>query len=378
MPLIAKAHSAWDSAPWRRGPAVHSEIGGLSVLYAGLRDGLRYTLEFTEQRRQRTSDEKAVRRSFTIAPRSAQKLALTTGADIIIVGTNRRRARRLPVGSSLVIPLRVHFVVDCEVDADRALSRISKGVRRDVRQQSRKHDWHFSVEHDTAIFDYFYDRMYVPTMEARYGSMARTEGKASAYECLYRSGVLFILSDAGEPVAGHLCHWDPKHRVLTSRLLGVLDGSEGQYAAGVVKVMYCLMIEWATKNQVRQLDLQGTEPFLSKGTYQMKRRFGSRVVYPPNHFGDKRLWLQVLRDTEAVRDFLTANPVVVENHHGSLDIIYFFDRQRPPRLDLQSESPGIERVRRVDLDDFLSGTATPPHRQRLTRLSQRNRRRRSG
>jgi hypothetical protein len=362
--LIAKAHSAWDAAPWRPVPAVHSEIGGLSVLYAGLRDGLRYTLDFTEQSRQRDAGEIVIRRSFTIAPRSGKRLALTTGADVLIIGTSRRRARRMPPHSSLIIPLRVHFVVDCEVDTDSMLSRISKGVRRDVRQQSRKHDWRFSVERDAATFDYFYDRMYAPTMAARYGSRARTEGKASAYECLYRSGVLFILADAGEPVAGHLCHWNPKYKVLTSRLLGVLDGGEDQYAASVVKVMYYLMIEWAAKNQVRQLDLQGTEPFLSKGTYQMKRRFGSRVVYPPNHFGDKRLWLQVLHDTDSVRDFLVANPVVVENSRGSLDVIYFFDRHRPPRADLQSESPGIEQIRRVDLDEFLSGTPASAGRQR--------------
>lgn len=353
-PMIAAAHAACDTAPWRRIPAAHSDVGGMSILYAGLPEGLRYTLDFTEQRRQRDTDDAPARRTFRITSGSVPDLAEDTGADVVVVGTSRRRARRSPRHRSLVIPLRVHFVVDCELGADQALARISKGVRRDVRQQSRKHDWHFSIERDVATFDHFYDQMYLPTMRARYGSRARTEGKASAYECLYRSGVLFMLTEAGRPVAGHLCHWEPKTRVLTSRLLGVLGGGEDQYSAGVVKVLYHLMIEWATNNQVRALDLQGTEPFLSKGTYQMKRRFGSRVVVPSNHFGGKRLWLQVRHDTPTVRDFLVANPVVVENDHGTLDIVFFFDRNRPARDDLQWDSPGIDQMRRVDLDEFLS------------------------
>ena len=93
---------------------------------------------------------------------------------------------------------------------------------------------------------------------------------------------------------------------------------------------------------------------LRKGTYQMKRRFGTRVILPPNFFGWKRLCLQVRRDKTAVRDFLVANPVVIETKRGTLEAIYFYDAKRSARTDYQAESPGIDRVHHVDLDKFLA------------------------
>ncbi len=147
---------------------------------------------------------------------------------------------------------------------------------------------------------------------------------------------------------------------MTSRLLGVLDGAQEYYAAGALKVMHFLLIRWAGEHGVRQLDFQGTEPFLSKGTYQLKRLFGTRVVLPPNHFGDKRLWLQVRRDTPQVRDFLVSNPFLTMAADGSFDAVYFHDQQRPTRSDYKADSPGVNGIRQVDLDDFF--TASPARR----------------
>jgi len=326
----------------------------MSICYAGLPEGLAYTLEFTEKQRETGSGEVS-REKHLVRARNLLRPNRLPAADLTIIGTSAAKARLLRGAGSLVMPIRVHFLLDFADGVDSILGRASKGARRDFRQTLRKHEWQFGIERDAAWFDFFYDRIYSATMRARYGARARTEGRESAYECLFRQGILFYLSMDGRRIAGHLCHWDAKRGVLTSRLLGVLDGTEELYAAGALKVMYFLLIEWCGRNGVGQLDFQGTEAFLSKGTFQMKRRFGTRVALPPNHFGGKRLWLQVHRDTPAVRDFLVANPLLVEGADRALVANYFFDRTRSARIDYQGGAPGIARVHHIDLDDFLSG-----------------------
>ncbi|MFY1633685.1 GNAT family N-acetyltransferase [Solwaraspora sp. WMMB335] len=360
-PILTALRVGWDTRSWAEFPAVRSHVGGLSISYAGLPEGVAYTLEFTEQRRENGSGDSVVRESSTIQGNSLLTPRALPDADIVIVGTNAARARRLPRPSSLVVPIRVHFVVDFDDDTEAVMLRASKHSRRDFRQQSRKFDWGFGIARDSSWFEYFYERMYQATMAQRYGGRARTESRDTAYECLFRSGILFYLSMNGERVAGHLCHWDRATGVLTSRLLGVLDGREDYYAAGALKIMYFRMIEWAGRNGVKRLDLQGTEAFLSKGTFQMKRRYGTRVILPPNHFGNKRLWLQVRRDTPQVRDFLVANPILAEGDDSLLEGIYFYDERRPARVDYQAEAPGVDRVRHVDLDMFLSERQTAPN-----------------
>jgi hypothetical protein len=255
----------------------------------------------------------------------------------------------------LIVPMRVHFVVDFDGDAEAARRRISKRERWQFGRNLREYDWTWDTLRDPSWFDHFYDRMYRPTMFERHGTRERTETKEVSYECLFRTGRMFVLSQRGQRIGGALCHWDPATRVLTLRLLGVLDGSAEHYDSGAFKAIYHFLIGWSAENGVRRLDFQGTEPFLSKGTYQWKRRFGTRVVLPPNHFGGKRLWLHVRRDTPRVREFLVSNPVLAEAGDGALEAVYFHDAERPTRLDFSAKSPGVARVREVDLDSFLAG-----------------------
>ncbi|MGW7519967.1 hypothetical protein ACWGJ2_30755 [Streptomyces sp. NPDC054796] len=373
-PLLVRLRTEWDTRDRARFPAIRSELGGLSVAYAGLAEGLAYTLEFTELRREggEGGEERAQRSSELVTGRALTRPEALPDADIVIVGTSAARARRLPSTASLIVPMRVHFVVDTDADAETVSRRFSKRERSQHRRSLRERDWSWEVCQDPAWFDAFYDHYYRPTMLHRHGKRERTENKPTSYECLFRGGRLFMLREGGEPVGGALCHWDPRSGTLTLRLLGVRDGAQEHYDSGAFKAIYHFLVGWAADNGVDHLDFQGTEPFLSKGTYQWKRRFGTRVVLPPNHFGGKRLCLRVRHDTPAVRDFLVANPLLAEARGGGgggsggggkLEAVYFHDAERPARLDYSAKSPGVERVRLIDLDTFLqapsSRTAAP-------------------
>ncbi|GAA1545189.1 hypothetical protein GCM10009730_62820 [Streptomyces albidochromogenes] len=353
-PLVTRLRDHWDTRRTAAFPSVRSDLAGLSVGYSGLREGLAYTLEFTELRREEGADSPAVRASSLVSGSRLRDPAALPEADIRIVGTSASLARRMPKEASLVIPMRVHFVIDFDGDPDSARRAISKRERWQFNRDMRQHQWGWEVNSEPEWFNAFYDDHYRPTMFRRHGTRERTEGKNAAYECLFRTGRLFQLTQDGKPIGGALCHWEPRQKVLTLRLLGIEDGAERHYESGAFKAIYHLLIGWAAENGVRRLDFQGTEAFLSKGTFQWKRRFGTRVIMPPNHFADKRLWLQVRQDTPAVRDYLVANPTLAETSDGLLEAIYFHDEQRPLRLDFSAKAPGVERVRHIDLDEFLA------------------------
>jgi hypothetical protein len=353
-PAVTSTRTLWETRGWARYPMVRSDLGGMLVGYAGLREGLAYTLEFTELRRELSPDNRAARQSGSVRGFRLKDPDQLPDTDIVIVGTSAAKARRLPVQASFVMPMRVHFVIDFDEDVEVVLKRIARGEQRNFRQKLRQHEWRLEIERDPAWFDYFYQHIYRATMARRHGERERVETETASYECLFRSGLLFALSMDGKRVAGHLCHWNPRTRVLTSRLLGVVDGAAEYYAAGALKVIHFLLIRWAGTHGVRQLDFQGTEPFLSKGTFQLKRLFGTRLLLPPNHFGHKRLWLHVRRDTPAVRDFLVSNPFLAESADGLLEAVYFYDDERAAREDYRSNSPGVQRARTVSLDGFLA------------------------
>lgn len=353
-PAVTLLRRHWDVRGPATMPAIRSELGGMSVTYAGLADGEAYTLQFTEQRRQTGDKAAPFRDAGTVLGRDLVRVDRLPDADLLIVGTTSAKVGRLPAESSFVLPMRVHFVVDFDDEVDRVLARIVKGEQRNLRQKFRQHQWELAIERDPGWFDYFYDHIYRATMFKRHGERERTEEREAAYECLFRDGILFVLDMDGKRIGGHLCHWNPKSGVLTSRLLGVLDGADEYYAAGALKAMHYLLIQWAGRNGVRRLDFQGTEAFLSKGTYQLKRLFGTRVILPPNHFGDKRLWLQVRRDTPGVRDFLAANPFLSIAGDGTMEAIYFHDDDRPARTDYNSKSPGVTAKRHLSLDEFFA------------------------
>jgi hypothetical protein len=358
-PALTGIRTLWDTGAWNKYPAVQSDISGLTVSYAGVPEGLRYSLEFIEGQR-RADDDPARRDVRRVKTRDLRDPERLSDSDILILGTSTSGARLLPTDRSLVLPFRVHFIVDMAGSIDQIMSRLSKSERKRFSRSCREHEWSWHLVDDASAFDYFYDRIYLATMHARYGSHRRVESKDSAYECLFRKGRLFMLRRDGELVGGRLCHWDRRTRTLTSRLIGVVGGHPDLYVEGIIKMMHVQLIKWAHENRVDFVDLQGTEPFLSKGTYQSKRLFGTRVAMPPNHFGRKRLWLHVRRDTAKVRDFLVANPFLTETEHNSVEAVYFFDGARAARTDYAASSPGVSGTRFIDLDEFLGRSPRPP------------------
>jgi hypothetical protein len=364
-PLVTGARSRMDNEV-RSWVSVTSAAGasGPSIAYAGVPLGVVKIHQMLEQRREALGALTTERVSGL-----ADRAALLRGdwlpdADLVAVGCAAPQAGRLPTAGALILPFRVHILARTGDGPEGWWQRMSKSERRWSSRTLGTHTlgagpWGLEVATDAASFGYFYDRMHLPTMRARHGARARSESRDTALDCLFRHGVLAFVTSGGTRVAGLLCRWGPGQRVLTIRLVGVLDGLPEYYRNGAMRATDHLMMAWAAARGVQSVDFGGAEPFLSQGIFQRKRLLASTAVMAPNHFGRLRLWWHARRDTPEVRDFLVANPVVEMVGDRGLRAVYFCDEQRPARLDLAPTREGIDGCRVLPLEEFFAGRHRP-------------------
>ncbi|MFI6439719.1 GNAT family N-acetyltransferase [Streptomyces sp. NPDC050759] len=359
---IVRAHGWADTAVTARPGITYSTASAagddpLVLAYAGLTDGLSHVLPFLEERR--GTEGRRLRRRVRWAELTAARP--TAAADLLAVGAGRDRLTAhtvTPLRHSLLLPFRINLTVPVPPDAKDVLPGVSRKARQQHAREVRSRSRTLEVVSSDADLVSFYHRMHLPTMRSRHGGAARSVDLGTARRCLFRQGVLFHLCEQGTPVAGMLCRLEGD--VLVLRLAGVLDGSGSPYRSGTYMSLYIMIIEWAARNGITHVDLSGCEPFLSKGIFQFKRKLHPEVGIPGNHFAGKRLLLRVLQDRPVVRDFLVANPLLALDARDRLEAVYFHDRERPPRLDLRWECPGIAGHRLEDLDSFLAGLPTGP------------------
>jgi hypothetical protein len=351
VPGIAVAHGWADTLVSARPRVVRSaaDADELVLAYGGVGQGTAYVLDFLEQQRGGAAVRDARRTSWA---------ALAAGtavpdADLLAVGYPAGRPLPRPTRHALVLPFRVTLGVPVAPDPDAVLARLSRKARQQHVRELRSLDRTLTIGAGRGDFESFYHDMHLPTMVRRHGAATRTESVRTAWECLFQHGKLFFLEEAGRPVAGMLCRLDGPALVI--RLAGVRDGEAESYASATYLALYVLILQWAAAHGVTHVDLSGCEPFLSKGIFQFKRKMHPEVTLPRNHFRAGRLLLRARLDRPVVRDFLVANPMVTFGAGTTFEATYFHDDDRPPRLGLRWESPGIARHRLLHLDEFLAG-----------------------
>lgn len=336
----------------------------LVIIYAGLNDGLTHILPFLEQQRS-GSGGATKRENGTVSWKDAVLGRGIPECDLLAIGASAKRIRHLPNERGLALPFRINLTVPVVPDPQSMRQRVSRKDRQRSARQARARGWVVEVGASDADFDFFYDRIYVPTMLRRHGEATRSVTKDMARVCLFRRGLLLFLREGDERVAGLLCRYG-KSGTLTLRLIGVNEGADEHYSSGAIMAAYVALLEWAATHDVTQIDLSGCEPFLSKGIFQFKRKLHPLVALPRDHFGDKRLWLEIRRDSAPVRDFLVANPVLRQQgkSDGSdgWEAWYFYDDERPVRTDLRWECPNVSMARAVHLDAFMAGSGLPASR----------------
>jgi hypothetical protein len=339
----------------------------LAMTFAGAVPGLTYIEPYL---RDRLHPQPPGESSWVMPAAGLFDAAWSADADLVVAAVPRALVAELPRERSVVLPFRLHLVADLH-DAGALAGRSAGGSadppagpsareRKRHRRRVRDYAYGYEVSHDPADFDWFYDRLHLPTMAARHGGRGRSVPKEVARRELFDSGLLFFVTSHHERVAAVLCHCDQARRLCNARLVGWLDGDDVHLQREALKTANHFLLQWARDKGFARVDFQGCEPFLSKGTFQSKRHLGVRVVEPPAPLNDLAVWLHVVNDVPAIRDFLVANPPVLLGARGELRPCYFFDAQRPPRLDLGAQCAGLAEATRMDLDALLATAARQP------------------
>jgi hypothetical protein len=328
----------------------------LRLLYAGHEDGLRYIQPFVQD--QLFGEAPTRVWEWRMHRRDLARSLSSFDVDLAVTVLEKDLVAASLEPQSVLMPFRIHQVVDTSRGWPQVREHISRGERARHLRQSERHGFRLRASHSDEEYRWFYERMVRPSMAVRYGDRDRSLEEPRGLHAIFRHGVLFMVDSGAGPVAGSASELDRRRGIVNGRLIGVRDGDQLLRKEGAQNALYHFILRWACENGFRCVDYQGCEPFLSKGTFQYKKRFGTTAVLPPSRYRFLRVVLTPGRDSERLRDFLAANPVMLVDDQDRLGSGYFTDRHRPPRYDIPDDSAGFHFRRDIDMDELLGALAS--------------------
>ena len=215
-------------------------------------------------------------------------------------------------------------------------TRFSRQLRKSTRDFESRSGYSSRLSRSVQDFEFFYDRMYLPYAQGRFGEYAAWTSKAEMRGYFEQEGVLLI-EWGGQVVAGQIstldngCYW--------ARKLGILDGDPAHLDAGAMVAIYVFSIKRALDLGAREVDFGGGYPFLSSGVLQHKAWWGMKLCTLKREPQCFELFLG--EDRLAARRFLSAHPTVVADG----DDLAVLSAQMPAVGDARVEESG-DRLRR--------------------------------
>ena len=140
-------------------------------------------------------------------------------------------------------------------------------------------------------FQDFYQRMYVPFVTSRHKELARvTPASTQSAWWMRRGGILQVcLKD--EALAGTICYVDDCSCYAIET--GVVTSGDSFFRQGINDFSFWCIICWAHENGARCLNLGGTRPFRSNGSFRHKSLWGA---YPAIRLRSSHAWHFLGRD----------------------------------------------------------------------------------
>jgi hypothetical protein len=327
------------------------ETGPVSFSYLGIEAGLIYVVPFV--RNGLIREDLKVTRQGKVAVEDAAAFLAECQSDLCILAADRETVLELyDPAEHVLMPFRIHQIVHASRGWEEVTRRMSARELKRYQKLAARNAFAYRISHEDADFFRFYETMHRPTMQKRHGELARSVEINTAYETLFKKGLLFQVTQDGVPVSGSVSQIDAGKNWLNTRLIGVLNGDEKYLDNGAQNFTYHAILHWACNvGGIDVVDFGGCEPFLTKGTFQHKKRFATEAILPPNQFHDVRMLLRANGRSPAVRDYLIDNPVMIVDENDNLGAGYFHDEERPPRLDIPYQCPGLDYHRLCSLSE---------------------------
>lgn len=348
---VREGHRPWSRVIARVVDAVRSSFPGPqlvvpshgdqpSIGYVGLPSGIPLTLPFLQARRDGHPDISKWER----VPRGNGH-----GVHLLFIGTTVDHLSRVARPTDVVMPMRLHLVVPLHPLED-PYERLSRKERQFQVRQRKEHEWQLVHQTDTSTWQHFHRWAHTAEGRLQHGDGFRTIPMPLATALVENRGQFLQLMAKGRVVCGAMLLMDRRLSRATVRLIGHYDPGWSR-EHGATMAMFLSLAEYVRDLGFSELDLSGTEPFLTKGIFQFKRRLHPRVEVPRTAYSFRRVILRTNRDSPGLRDFLVANPVFkIDEVDAVLRPVYFYDDVRPARLDIPhgGESHAEPEVRHLD------------------------------
>jgi hypothetical protein len=324
---------------------VPGHCGQPSIGYVGLPSGVALTLPFLQARRDGCPDISTWERR----PRGNAE-----DVHLLLIGTTVDHLFRVARPTDVVMPMRLHLVVPLRPRED-PYERLSRKERQFQVRQRKEHAWHLVRQTDGAEWQHFYRCAHTAEGRLRHGDGFRTIPMPLAKALIESRGRFLQLITGDRVVCGAMLLLDRRSSRATVRLIGHYDPVWSR-EHGATMAMFLSLAEYARDLGYRELDLSGTEPFLTKGIFQFKRRLHPRVEVPRTAYSRRRLLLRTLQDSSGLRDFLVANPVFqIDEVDATPRPVYFHDDARRARLDIPHAGKGHAAPEVRHLDSMMVG-----------------------
>jgi hypothetical protein len=189
--------------------------------------------------------------------------------------------------------------------------RLRRSARGEDLRAIRKHGLGYRLVRDEAAIRRFYQEMYVPHLTSRFGEAAYIEPEWKIRYCV-EQGTLMEILRSDEVVAAQVL-WGSRGS-LHFLWAGTAGRSFGAETRGIFPALYYYGLLYAFENGYGEADYCGSRPVLGDGIFQMKRRWGARVL---DGWSRDSLFFRPRSLEGPCLDFLVRN-ALVERRSGAL------------------------------------------------------------
>lgn len=248
--------------------------------------------------------------------------------DLVVIMTDRFFTNLLAKKVNFVIPEWINMELDTSKPFSQIFNRFSSGALKDIKK-IKKHGYTYEITNDTKKLKFFYDRMLLPFLLAKY----KEETPLSYIEYLkmfiYRDNIeLLLVKDGNKYVAGGLIERIKDKEVLPS--MGILDGNTKYLKNYASSALFYFHILYAIENSIKIINYGNTRTFLNDGVFQYKRKWGMSINKSKYKFGV--IGLRFCKNTIGVLNFLENNPFIYATD-DKLKSFFYFNKKHPITLD---------------------------------------------
>jgi hypothetical protein len=203
----------------------------------------------------------------------------TVQADLVMLELDSFWAPSMRRAGYLSMPQWVFFMLDISQPWPKLLRRISNKSLKNNLTKVKKAGYLYSITTDEEEWRYFYEHMYLPYAQKRYGVSSIVYSSRQHRRAFETGQLLLVHTRELKRVAGVLLL--PWRQYLRFHSLGVRDAGTRYLARGVVTALYYFSMIWAGEQGYKRMDFGHCRPALGDGLLLYKKRWGMRIRRSP-------------------------------------------------------------------------------------------------